>query len=86
VSGAAGVSHLLAADDALLPGRWGAHIALCGQEIRGPSGHADEDDCCPEFDCDEVGHYCAACVREAVRFSAEADDRVSGVVDQVARR
>jgi uncharacterized protein (DUF934 family) len=27
-----GVSHLLIADDALIPSRWGAHVTLCGEE------------------------------------------------------
>ncbi|MGH3775765.1 MAG: hypothetical protein ACRDRR_08510 [Pseudonocardiaceae bacterium] len=56
----AGVSHLLAADDALTPGRWGAHITLCGQQVRGPgAGAADHD-----------FRYCPACVAEAGRWVA----------------
>lgn len=67
------VSHLLTADDALIPGRWGAHITVCGTEIRGPSAPAVEYDCCPSCDCDVV-RYCPECVREAARWSAEVDD------------
>jgi hypothetical protein len=65
----AGVSHLLAADDALMPGRWGAHITLCGREVRGPNGNPAEHEwgCDPRFDC---SRYCPECVAEACRFSA----------------
>ncbi len=71
-----GVSHLLVADDALIPGRWGVHITVCGQEIRRPS--AEHDDTDPKF--------CPECVREAARYSAEAEDRASGAADQMATR
>lgn len=66
----AGVSHLLAANDALIPGRWGAHSTLCGVEVRRPDATAAEHDC--DLGCDCV-RYCTECVREAVRFSADSD-------------
>lgn len=58
----AGFSHLLAADDALAPGRWGVHVTLCGQQVRGPNPGATEDG----------DRYCPECVSEAVRWSASA--------------
>ena len=71
---AAGVSHLLAANDALMPGRWSSHITLCGEEIRTPSAIVDEHEC--ELGCGCV-RYCPECVREAARFSAEAVDHLA---------
>ncbi|MGH3777293.1 MAG: hypothetical protein ACRDRR_16455 [Pseudonocardiaceae bacterium] len=73
----AGVSHLLAADDALIPGRWGEHITLCGLQVRRPGANAAEEEC-------EV-RYCPACVAEASRWSAEPVDR-AGAVDHLAPR
>ncbi|MGH3777653.1 MAG: hypothetical protein ACRDRR_18310 [Pseudonocardiaceae bacterium] len=58
----AGVSHLLAADDALIPGRFGVHITLCGLQVRRPGVNAGEDG--PD-------RYCPACVAEAGRWVAE---------------
>lgn len=68
----AGVSHLLVADDALIPGRFGVHITLCGKQMRRPNVTADEHECA-DLSCDCV-HYCPACVREATRLSAELID------------
>lgn len=74
----AGVSHLLAADDALQPGRWGSHVAVCGPEVRGPNATGTEHTCDPSCDCNV--RYCLECVLEAVRWVAEAGqtDRASG--------
>ncbi len=66
----AGMSHLLAADDALIPGRWGAHITLCGLAVRRPGVNATEDD--------YPDRYCPACVAEAGRWVAEPGDRAGG--------
>lgn len=63
---AGGVSHLLAADDALIPGRWGVHITLCGQQVRGPNVEHDDPLDLPDF------RYCPQCVAEAARWNAEA--------------
>ncbi len=63
----AGVSHLLAADDVLSPGRWGAHIAVCGAELRSPSATAVLQDEDSEWSPENV-RYCAECVREAHRW------------------
>ncbi|MGH3887922.1 MAG: hypothetical protein ACRDSZ_15400 [Pseudonocardiaceae bacterium] len=60
----AGVSHLLAADDALIPGRWGAHITLCGLQVRRPGANVAEAE-------DNPVRYCPACVAEAGRWVAE---------------
>ncbi|MGH3838953.1 MAG: hypothetical protein ACRDSF_25145 [Pseudonocardiaceae bacterium] len=61
----AGVSHLLAADDALIPGRWGAHVTLCGLQVRA-SGAAAEDECFPD-------RYCPECAVEAGRCAWKCD-------------
>lgn len=61
----AGVSHLLAANDALIPGRCGAHPTLCGQQVRRPN--VEHDDFL-DYLC---FYYCPECVREATRWSAE---------------
>jgi NAD-dependent dihydropyrimidine dehydrogenase PreA subunit len=73
----AGISHLLAANDALIPDRWGVHITLCGEEVRRPGPAAEEHEC--HLCCDCV-RYCPGCVREARRLSAEADHRASDPV------
>jgi hypothetical protein len=65
----AGVSHLLVANDALIPGRWGVHVALCGARRRAPEPTALEHECA-DASCDCV-HYCPDCVQEAARWSAE---------------
>lgn len=70
----AGVSHLLAADDALIPGRWGVHTTLCGQPIRSPNATAVEHEC-TDTSCDCV-RYCPDCAREAARWSAESVEQV----------
>lgn len=69
------VSHLLVADDALMPGRWGVHITLCGEQVRTPSAAAEEDDCYPNF------RYCSECAAQAARWQA---DRASETVDHLA--
>ncbi len=56
------VSHLLAADDALIPGHWGTHTTMCGLEIHTPSATTAEHECYPTCDC---LRYCSECVREA---------------------
>ncbi|HEY6422639.1 MAG TPA: hypothetical protein VIY28_05185 [Pseudonocardiaceae bacterium] len=56
-----GVSHLLTADDALTPGRWGPHVTLCGVDIRGPNATGADD-----------WTYGTACVVEAARLRARA--------------
>lgn len=66
----AGVSHLLAADDALSPGRWGAHITLCGAELRSPSATAMAHDEDSEWSPEGV-RCCPECVREAQRWVSE---------------
>ncbi|MGH3889665.1 MAG: hypothetical protein ACRDSZ_24395 [Pseudonocardiaceae bacterium] len=66
-----GVSHLLAADDALSPGRWGAHITLCGVELRPPSVTAVAQDEDSEWSPEGV-RYCPECVQEAHRWVSEA--------------
>jgi hypothetical protein len=74
----AGVSHLLAADEALRPGHWGTHIPVCGLEVRAPSAIAVEHECYPSCDC--AVRYCSECVREAARWNAGSGqaDRASG--------
>ena len=67
----AGVSHLLAADDVLSPGRWGAYIAVCGAELRSPSAIALLEDEDSEGSPENV-RYCPECVREAYRWVAAA--------------
>ncbi len=77
----AGVSHLLAADDALMPGRWGAHTTLCGREVRRPNATAaehDDDDDHDHLRFDSF-HYCPECVAEACRFSADVGDPASAI-------
>ncbi|MGH3694850.1 MAG: hypothetical protein ACRDRX_12835 [Pseudonocardiaceae bacterium] len=66
-----GVSHLLAADDALSPGRWGAHITLCGAELRPPSATAMAQDEDSEWSPEGV-RYCPECVQEARRWVSDA--------------
>lgn len=70
-----GVSHLLVADDVLIPGRWGSHITLCGQEVRRPNVEHDDPldwPCC---------RYCPECVREASRWSAESVEQAARAAD-----
>jgi len=76
----ASVSHLLAADEALMPGRWGAHITVCGLEVRAQSATVVEHECYPSCDC--AVRYCSECVREAARWNAESGqaDLPSGAV------
>jgi hypothetical protein len=69
----AGVSHLLAANDALIPGRFGAHATLCGLEIRRPNATIREEHEC-QMSCDCV-RFCPECAKEAARWSADAGDR-----------
>lgn len=61
------VSHLLAADDVLSPGRWGAHIAVCGAELRFPSATAVPQDEDSKWSPENV-RYCPECVQEAHRW------------------
>jgi len=63
----AGVSHLLAADEALSPGRWSTHITLCGAELSRPSTTAVARDEDSEWSPEDV-RYCPECVREAHRW------------------
>ncbi len=67
-----GVSHLLAADDALIPGRWGVHMTLCGQQVRAPSATAAEDPSATaaEDDCYPSFRYCSECVAQAAQDDA----------------
>lgn len=75
-------SHLLHADDALAPGRWGDHVTLCGLELQGPSvttvdGEIRDvewmlDDDTPDF------RTCQSCVQAAC-------NRTSNVVVLVIR-
>lgn len=71
------VSHLLAADDVLIPGRWGVYITLCGAELRSPGAAAmaqDEDsECSPE----DVRH-CPECAQEAHRWASEVSPAGEG--------
>lgn len=60
------VTHLLAADDVLSPGRWGAYITVCGAQVRPPSATAAAD----EYDPSCV-RYCQDCVHEACRGTEE---------------
>lgn len=69
----AGVSHLLIADDALIPGRWGAHVTLCGEQVRRPNAGHDDPWECPGYRC------CPECVGEAARWSARAGQTAGGV-------
>ncbi|MGH3566677.1 MAG: hypothetical protein ACRDRH_11720 [Pseudonocardia sp.] len=65
----AGVSHLLVADEALCPGRWGSsHVTVCGEEIPTPGATAAD----PTVDDPK---YCPQCVRAAVRWSARSAAR-----------
>lgn len=63
------VFHLLVADEALRPGRWGVHLAVCGLEVRSPNATVVEHECGLSCDC---VRYCPECVREAARWNAEA--------------
>jgi hypothetical protein len=72
-----GVFHLLTADDDIAS-TYRGYVAVCG-EVVVVSGLPPS--CCPE--AGPGSRYCPKCVREAVRWNAEAGDR-AGAVDQMA--
>ncbi len=79
-----GVSHLLVADDVLIPGRWGVHITLCGQQVRAPSAAAAEDPSATAAEDDRYYpslRYCSECAAQAARWQA---GRASETVDHLA--
>lgn len=68
-----GISHLLVADEALIVGRWGSYIAVCGAEVRPAGVTAAETADDPERADDP--EYCLECVRAAVRWSTRSTAR-----------
>ena len=76
-----GVFHLLTADDDIAS-TYRGYVAVCG-EVVVASGLPPS--CCLEVGPGPDPRYCSGCVREAVRWNAEAGDR-AGAVDQMATR
>lgn len=77
-----GVFHLLPADSDVAS-TYGGYVALCGEVM---TRRGLPPSCYPEVGPGPDPRYCPACAREAARFSAEAGDRASGAVDQMATR
>jgi hypothetical protein len=66
----AGVTHLLAADEALNPGWGSSRITLCGEEVRAGDASLTSVTHCPSCEC--VPRFCPERVQEASQWSAES--------------
>ncbi len=82
-----GAFHLLTADDDLAHpygGFYGGLVAVCGEAM---TRSGLRPSCYPPGEsAGRDPRYCPECVREAARWSAEAGDRASGAVNNLATR